>query len=428
MELSDSDTDSCRGRSLSGSDTDSDFDPREAVKLRSAWSELAGTSAPRVPVQPDMSGTSTVPAFRTPLRRLEPPEDGLEFGPASALSPRTLANPAPASTPASESHGRRCLPSIVLPEVAALPDMRVTRGGVEALSCDPRPGFEVVEDEECYEVIEDGDEALRPLHDSGAQQSQHWDVGRSHGLDRVFEEAPALSLEAAGNPLIPRSSGAKVLEEPLGQGPTSADTTAASDLEALSSLSDEQSTASSEDMPVSGADAVQCLEACDAAADHATAHLLTWQLLAGDMGAVRGLPENCSRALFLEVLDGEGFAGQYECVYMPVDTKRQRNFGYAFVTMSSAEAAERMAAAFNGKTRDLPSQQVCSLSWNCPDRGLKTRQRVMTSTTPRLAPQPSPRQRLEEKPTGEYRPLWFINGESTDEPPVGPRFDRTRIR
>lgn len=86
---------------------------------------------------------------------------------------------------------------------------------------------------------------------------------------------------------------------------------------------------------------------------------------------MRNLPQNYTRDMLLEDMDSEGFAGQYDFVYLPTDFRSWTGFGYAFVNMVSHEPALRMLRVFPGYDKwQLPSDKLCEVDWSDPHQGL----------------------------------------------------------
>jgi len=85
---------------------------------------------------------------------------------------------------------------------------------------------------------------------------------------------------------------------------------------------------------------------------------------------MRNLPNNYTREMLLTMLDQEGFLGQYDFIYLPIDFKTHASVGYAFVNLISAEAVSRFWNIFDGYCKWLlPSRKVCFLSWCGPHQG-----------------------------------------------------------
>merc|ERR1712150_32095 len=88
---------------------------------------------------------------------------------------------------------------------------------------------------------------------------------------------------------------------------------------------------------------------------------------------LRNIPSDLSRALLLELLDANGFQGQYDFVYVPMDFKTSAALGYAFVNMVESEQAERFLQEFDGfASWPVACDKVCSTSWSTPHQGLAT--------------------------------------------------------
>jgi len=60
------------------------------------------------------------------------------------------------------------------------------------------------------------------------------------------------------------------------------------------------------------------------------------------------LPARCTRDALIETVHGQGFAGDVDFVYMPVDFKSKRGVGNAILNFRTQEACERFVAAFGG--------------------------------------------------------------------------------
>lgn len=62
----------------------------------------------------------------------------------------------------------------------------------------------------------------------------------------------------------------------------------------------------------------------------------------------RRLPKNVTRTSLLEMLDTAGWKGLYDFVYLPMDFKKGKVFGYAIVNFISNSSAEQASAHFEG--------------------------------------------------------------------------------
>jgi hypothetical protein len=63
---------------------------------------------------------------------------------------------------------------------------------------------------------------------------------------------------------------------------------------------------------------------------------------------IKNLPAKCSRSVLMWVLDTEGFAGEYDFVYVPTNLRRAECCGYAFVNATSQAVGERMLERMQG--------------------------------------------------------------------------------
>jgi len=85
---------------------------------------------------------------------------------------------------------------------------------------------------------------------------------------------------------------------------------------------------------------------------------------------LRNLPNNYDREMVLAMIDGEGFAGLYDFIYLPIDFKTQACLGYAFVNLATPREVPRFWETFNGYSEwAFPSKKVCSVTWSGPHQG-----------------------------------------------------------
>lgn len=66
---------------------------------------------------------------------------------------------------------------------------------------------------------------------------------------------------------------------------------------------------------------------------------------------LKNLPTKCSRSVLMYVLDMEGFAGEYDFIYVPTNLRRAECCGYAFVNATSREVGERLLEKMQGFDR-----------------------------------------------------------------------------
>jgi len=86
---------------------------------------------------------------------------------------------------------------------------------------------------------------------------------------------------------------------------------------------------------------------------------------------MRNIPNNFSREQLLALVDDEGFRGQYDLLYLPIDLKKKVGLGYAFVNFVKHEDAEAFAEHFRGfKNWKTQSEKVCELTWSDALQGL----------------------------------------------------------
>jgi hypothetical protein len=87
---------------------------------------------------------------------------------------------------------------------------------------------------------------------------------------------------------------------------------------------------------------------------------------------LRNIPNNYTRAMLLELLNDQGFAARFDFVYLPIDFKKNANFGYAFLNLVSAAEADRFYLHFTGfRAWSLASSKVGEVGWGEPLQGLQ---------------------------------------------------------
>lgn len=133
---------------------------------------------------------------------------------------------------------------------------------------------------------------------------------------------------------------------------------------------------------------------------------------------LRNLPNNYSRTMLIKLIDSEGFSGQYDFIYLPMDFKSHASLGYAFVNLVTAEQATRFFETFEGFHRwVVPSQKVCSVNWSHPYQGIDAHiERYRNSPV------------MHEDVPDEYKPMVFENGERIAFPPPTKKLKVPRMR
>mmetsp|Transcript_11303 Transcript_11303/g.28372 ORF Transcript_11303/g.28372 Transcript_11303/m.28372 type:complete len:306 (-) Transcript_11303:116-1033(-) len=80
---------------------------------------------------------------------------------------------------------------------------------------------------------------------------------------------------------------------------------------------------------------------------------------------MRNLPNGYTRTRLRQLLDGEGFFGSYDFVYLPIDFATCAGLGFAFVNFTSSKEAERCRSQFSGfKKWGVPSGKICNVAWS----------------------------------------------------------------
>lgn len=133
---------------------------------------------------------------------------------------------------------------------------------------------------------------------------------------------------------------------------------------------------------------------------------------------LRNIPNNYNRSMLLKLMDAEGFARQYDFVYLPVDFKSRATLGYAFVNLTSHEAAVAFMKVFRGYSNwVLPSRKVCSVDWSGPHQGLEAHvERYRNSPV------------MHEVVPDMYKPILFKDGFQVPFPAPTKKLREPRIR
>lgn len=86
----------------------------------------------------------------------------------------------------------------------------------------------------------------------------------------------------------------------------------------------------------------------------------------------RNIPQDCTRAAFQSMLDSEGFAGQYDFLYLAHNFDDWSALGYGFVNFVEHQTAERAMKALSDRVLwpDIEGQ-LCEVSWSKSLQGLQ---------------------------------------------------------
>jgi len=82
------------------------------------------------------------------------------------------------------------------------------------------------------------------------------------------------------------------------------------------------------------------------------------QLGACTTAMIRNVPPKYTQAKFMREVNGMGFLGQYDFLYLPMDMRRRTNRGFAFVNFNTPEITQRFHRTCHGKHLPLfPSEK-----------------------------------------------------------------------
>jgi len=77
---------------------------------------------------------------------------------------------------------------------------------------------------------------------------------------------------------------------------------------------------------------------------------------------MRNIPNRFNHSTLAAVLDNNGFYGEYDLIYVPIDFATGVSYGYAFVNLTSADAVSEFVACFDGFSAwGGPSKKVCKV-------------------------------------------------------------------
>jgi len=114
----------------------------------------------------------------------------------------------------------------------------------------------------------------------------------------------------------------------------------------------------------------------------------------------RNLPRSFTRAMFVDLVDAEGFAGAYNFIYVPVDFTSQAGLGYSFINLTTPAIARLFWDHFDGFSNwSVPNDKTGALNWSSPNQGL-------TAHVERYRNSPVMHGTVPE----EWKPAVFVNG------------------
>jgi hypothetical protein len=133
---------------------------------------------------------------------------------------------------------------------------------------------------------------------------------------------------------------------------------------------------------------------------------------------MRNLPVEVTRDMLLQLLNDQGFAGDYDFLYMPIDFVKQVGLGYAFLNLSSNDVAPRFWRSFDRFCSwPVCSTKVCRLGWSTPHQGLQKHvERYRNSPL------------MHKDVPDEIRPVLFENGVRVAFPPPTKAVHAPRLR
>mmetsp|Transcript_59973 Transcript_59973/g.169067 ORF Transcript_59973/g.169067 Transcript_59973/m.169067 type:complete len:369 (-) Transcript_59973:8-1114(-) len=79
---------------------------------------------------------------------------------------------------------------------------------------------------------------------------------------------------------------------------------------------------------------------------------------------LRHIPNNYTRDHVEELLNEQGFGGEFDFVYLPYDFTRKAGYGYAFINFRTNEQARRATAAIQGFSQwKMASEKTAAVDW-----------------------------------------------------------------
>lgn len=85
----------------------------------------------------------------------------------------------------------------------------------------------------------------------------------------------------------------------------------------------------------------------------------------GTSAMIRNLPNDYTQTKLLDLIRLEGFGGDFDFFYLPVDFHSGAGLGYAFINFTTKEVAERFRQRFTGfNSWTVGSDKVCEVAWS----------------------------------------------------------------
>lgn len=133
---------------------------------------------------------------------------------------------------------------------------------------------------------------------------------------------------------------------------------------------------------------------------------------------LKNMPEEYTRSMLLDLLEGQGLSGCYDFVYLPINFGSHANFGYALINLVTQDEAERFMALFRGFSGwATDSLKVADVIWSGKRQGLEN-QIARYRNSPMLS----------EGMPEEAKPLLLKDGVPVGFPPPTRRVKPLRVR
>mmetsp|Transcript_50754 Transcript_50754/g.91128 ORF Transcript_50754/g.91128 Transcript_50754/m.91128 type:complete len:233 (-) Transcript_50754:185-883(-) len=133
---------------------------------------------------------------------------------------------------------------------------------------------------------------------------------------------------------------------------------------------------------------------------------------------LRNVPSTYTRAMLMNLLDTEGFAGTYDFLYLPIHFSSNSGFGYAFINFVNTEVTVQFWAHFDNFTRwGIESDKVAEVTWSWKHQGLAEHvERYRNSPV------------VHDSMPDECKPIILENGVRVPFPPPTKRVQQPRLR